>query len=170
MVKMPLKNCVAIISITILLCGCGYRFLSTTNKTKIFIYPVTNYSLQPLVDVYLSDALRNVFIEYPEYQLVKSQQDAEYTLKVNIKRWEREPLFFSGEKSREIVIARFLIETEIALLKNGKDVFADTVTDKISVSLAKEYKEEDILADVSKQLAQKLYFYIIEKNEKTGSR
>jgi len=169
MVKMPLKNYVAIISITILLCGCGYKFLSPA-KTKIFIYPITNYSLQPLIDVYLSDALRNVFIEYPEYQLVKSPQAAEYTLKVNIKKWEREPLFFSGEKSREIVVARFLIETEIALSENGKDVLADTITDKISVSLAKEYKEEDILTEVSKKLAQKIYFYIIEKNEKTGNR
>ncbi|MCM8762409.1 MAG: hypothetical protein NC905_02310 [Candidatus Omnitrophica bacterium] len=162
MVKMPLRNCAAIISITVLLCGCGYKFLST-GKTKIFIYPVTNYSLQPLVDIYLNDALRDVFIEYPEYQLVKNLSDADYALKVNIKKWERSPLFFSGEKSREIVIAKFLVETEIELFKGKKIIFTDAIVDNISTSLGKEYKEEDILTDISKKLALNIYFHIIEK-------
>ncbi|MCM8830076.1 MAG: hypothetical protein NC824_03660 [Candidatus Omnitrophica bacterium] len=162
MVKMPLKNCVAIISITFLLCGCGYKFLST-DKTKIFIYPVTNHSLQPLVDVYLTDALRGVFIEYPEYQLVKNLSDADYGLKVNIKKWKRVPLFFSGEKSREIVIAKFLVETEIQLFEGPKIIFTDTIVDNISTSLGKEYEEESILMDISKKLALKIYFHIIEK-------
>ena len=162
MVKMLLRNCAAIISITVLLCGCGYKFLSTA-KTKIFIYPVTNYSLQPFVDVYLSGALRDVFLEYPEYHPVKNLSDAEYALKVNIKKWERSPLFFSGEKSREIVVAKFLVETEIELSEGEKVIFTDTITENISASLGKEYEEEDILKDVSKKLAMKIYFHIIER-------
>ncbi|MDD3726705.1 MAG: hypothetical protein PHI44_05870, partial [Candidatus Ratteibacteria bacterium] len=154
-------------STVIFICGCVYKFIENSWK-NIFVYPITNFSLQPLVDIYLTDALKNVFIEYPEYHLVNDVKDAEYTLKVHIKKWERPPLFFSGEKSREIVIAEFQAETEITLYKNGEVVFADTITENIPVSIAKSYEEEDILSEASKKLSLKIYFYIVEKNERKG--
>ncbi|MCX8081802.1 MAG: hypothetical protein N3D17_00120 [bacterium] len=161
MVKMLLRNYV-VISMTLLLCGCGYKFISNA-KAKIFIQPVLNYSLQPLVDIYLTEFLRDVFIKYAEYQPVKNSSDAEYTLKVLIKKWERTPLFFSGERSREIVIAKFIIEAEVILYKGENIVFTDTITDNISTSLGKEYEEEGVLKDISEKLANKIYFRIIDR-------
>lgn len=162
MEKRHLKNSAVIISMVVLICSCGYKFLSTS-KAKIFVSPVVNYSLQPLVDIYLTNALRDVFIEYPEYQPVKNSSDAEYILDVHIKKWERVPLFFSEEKSREIAIAKFSVETEIILHRNGKVILTNTIADNISVSLAKSYQEEDILYETSKKLALKIYFYILER-------
>lgn len=163
MEKRHLRNFAVLISMVILTCGCGYKFVKDTPH-NIFIYPVTNYSFQPLADIYLTDALKDVFIEYPEYHPVNNEKSAEYTLKVNIKRWEREPMAFSGEKTREIVIARFSVVVEIILNKDGKTVFTDTLEEKIPVSLGGTfYKEEDIISEASKKLASKIYFYIVDK-------
>lgn len=162
MAKMRTRNFLVIISISLFLSGCGYKFLGSS-KTKVFVSPVINQSFRPLADIYLANALRDVFIEYPEYQLVKHPEDAEYTLNVKINKWDRSPLFFSGEKTREIVVARFLIEAEVVLLGNDKVVFTDMIAESVPVSLGKDYNEERILEDISKNLASKIYFLLVER-------
>ena len=139
--------------------GCGYKFLGSS-KTKVFVSPVINQSFRPLADIYLANALRDVFIEYPEYQLVKHPEDAEYTLNVKINKWDRSPLFFSGEKTREIVVARFLIEAEVVLLGNDKVVFTDMIAESVLYHWERIMMRSAFLRISPKIWRQRYIFYL----------
>ncbi len=161
------ERLVLLISAVLLLGGCGYRFISSGGE-KIFLRQVSNSTLQPRIGIFLSGELKTTFVEYPGFSPVNSEKDADLALHVNIKKWERLPLFIEKKGTDEITIARFNIETAIAVTRKGQTVMEDTVSDTLSVSLAKEYDEDGILREISRKLAAKIYFYLLDKHEKKG--
>jgi hypothetical protein len=165
MAKSRLKRLILLISLIPIFSGCGYKFIAATGK-KIFLRPIVNSTLQPNIDIYLNKELRQTLIEYPEFSPVNQEKAAEYLMHIEIKKWERLPLFFSKEGGDEITIAKFQIEVEVAVSKKGGKFTPVTIKDTLSVPLAREYKEEDILQKTSKKLSDKIYIYLLEKNEK----
>lgn len=51
----------------------------------------------------------------------------------------------------------------MVLLGNDKVVFTDMIAESVPVSLGKDYDEERILEDISKNLASKIYFLLVER-------
>ncbi|MBN1445994.1 MAG: hypothetical protein JW957_07810 [Candidatus Omnitrophica bacterium] len=151
-----------LISACFLLSGCGYKFVAG-GQPKITVKPVLNYSLQPLADICLSEAVKKVFVEYPDFSLVNSEAAADYVLHLKINRWKRKPVFFSRKDSKDIAIAGFETETEISLFKNGENIFTETVKETFSASLAEEYREDYVLEKISQKLAEKIYFRVLDK-------
>lgn len=162
MVKYRLKKLILLVSLFVICSGCGYRFISEKDK-NLFLRPVLNSTLQPRIDLYLSGELKKTFIEYPGFSVVDREGVADYILQVNIKKWERLPLFFSKEGDDEIVIAKFRIETEITLSSQMQKTFSETIVDTFSTSLGREYKEDEVHQNISRKLAEKIYFYLMEK-------
>ncbi len=165
MAKLRLEKSILLISLIIIFGSCGYQFIKEDGK-KVFIHTVSNSTLQPKIDLYLADELKKTLIEYPEFSLVNNEGAADYVLCVDIKRWERMPLFFSKAGEDEITIAKFKVETELSVSCDGKQLLHDIISDTFSVSLVSGYKEEEILQRISQKLSGRIYFYLLEKNEK----
>jgi hypothetical protein len=162
MVKFRLERLTLLISIFLVFSGCGYKFISGGGK-KVFLQSVLNSTLQSRIDLYLAGEIKKVFVEYPEFSPVNHEDAADYVLQVNIKKWERMPMFFSKEGRDEISIAKFYIETEVVVSRKKQKLFTDLISDVLAVSLVNAYDEEYILQKISKKLADKIYFYMLEK-------
>ncbi len=163
MAKFRLKRSILPVSlILIAFSGCGYRFISPECR-NIFLRPVLNSTIQPRIDICLSGELKKTLIEYPEFSVVNSEDAADCVMQVNIKKWERLPLFFSKEGDDEIVIAKFRIEAEIVISGPSLDTSAETIADTFSASLATEYNEDEVHQKISRKLAEKIYFHLMEK-------
>ncbi len=162
MAKLRPKRLALLISACLLLSGCGYKFV-TGGQPNINVKPVLNYSSQPLADIYLSEAMRKAFVEYPDFSLVNSEAAANYVLHLRINSWKKEPVFFSRKDSKNIAIAGFYTETEISLFKNGENIFTGTVKETLPVSLAEEFREDYVLEKISQKLAEKIYFMVLDK-------
>ncbi len=171
MEKSRLKNFVLLISIILLFTNCGYKFLREGEKS-IFVMPVENLTLTPQMDIYLNSEIRRVFIQNPHFILSSTDGPADIILKIRIIKTSRQPLFYASEDSStsedasEIITAKFYIEAEMELLKEGSLLLKETISETIAFSLSVGYQEEDVLKSVSEKFASKVYFWMIEKNEK----
>jgi len=154
-----------LISIVLLLSGCGYHLIKYNMEKKVFISPFENYSLQPQVEVYTLGKLYEIMLSYPGFAPVKNKENADIVLKGKIKRIERPPVFFSTEKTNEIVMARFSVEIEIAIYKGKKLVSKDLIKESIAVELLNDFKEEEMLEKLGTQIAKKVFFLLVKKHE-----
>jgi len=134
-------------------------------EKKVFISPFENYSLQPQVEVYTLGKLYEIMLSYPGFAPVKNKENADIVLKGKIKRIERPPVFFSTEKTNEIVMARFSVEIEIAIYKGKKLVSKDLIKESIAVELLNDFKEEEMLEKLGTQIAKKVFFLLVKKHE-----
>ncbi len=169
MAKLRPKSYVFLISMVVFFSGCGYKFITGADR-KIFIHPIVNSSTQPLADIYLDRAVRKIFVENAGFSIMNSETAADYALHLSIRKWERSPLLFPADNPKEIVVAKFYIEAEISASKNSENLFVDKVSETFDESLYTEYNEDEVLEKISEKLARKIYFKLIQENEKTGSR
>lgn len=160
--KYRLKKSTLLVSLLFIFGGCGYKFISGINRA-VFLKPILNSSMQPGIDLSLSGELKNTLVQYPGFTISGKEADADCILEVNIKKWERFPLFFSTEGDDKIVIAKFRVETDISLSEPARKPFTKTIADTFSISLATEYKEDEVLRKISRKLAERIYFLLMER-------
>lgn len=163
--KLHLKKYLLLLSGVLLFTNCGYKFLAVKGKA-LFIMPVENSTLNPQLDMYADSAVKQVFIEQPHFVLAPSREEADIILKINIKKTDRQPLFFSRQDSSEIVSAKFHMEADIELFKDGMKILQETVSDNFAFSLSGAYKEEEVMSRVARYFADSIYFWMADKNEK----
>lgn len=164
MEKLQLKKYL-LFSLIIFFAGCGYKFIHQKEK-KIYIETISNHTFQPQLEIYLDESLRDVINSYPEFSIVNSKKYADCSLKINLLKLVREPLFFSGEKTDEIVNARFNVKFEVILKEKGKLISQKILSEKLSFSLARDFEEEKILKKLSDEIAVRVYFWLVENENK----
>ena len=163
--KLLQRKYLPLISIILLFANCGYKFLSVKEKA-VFIMPVKNSTLQPGFDTLMDRAMRQVFTEEPHFLLSGRQEESDIALKIDVKNAERRPLFYSRRDSSEIVSGGFYIEADVQVFKSGEQVLMETLSEHLSFSLAVSYREEEAMGYLAKKFAAKIYFWMVEKNEK----
>jgi len=152
-------------SLIIFFTGCGYKFIHQREK-RIYIEPISNYTFQPQMEIYLNESLRDTITSYPGFSLVNSKKAADYSLKIKLLKLEREPLFFSREKANEIVNARFNINFDVFLKKEGEVISHRIFSETLSFPLTRTFEEEKVLQKLCQKIALKIYFWLVEENEK----
>jgi outer membrane lipopolysaccharide assembly protein LptE/RlpB len=163
MAKLSGKNLAVVSLFVFLLSGCGFHHLDMSD-TSLCILPVHNVTLQPAMEIYLTQAVKEAYLEYPSFSLVDSDEEADYILKIKLKKFGRIPLFYSDND--RIVSARFITEVEVGILSRDKIIAEETLSQNFAFSLKQDYREEEILRKVSRELARKIYFWTINEKEK----
>ncbi len=159
------KRKLALISLLLLLfSGCGYKFLNKGSE-KVYIKKIENLTLQPKLQMYLYNNLTEVIINYPSFTLTSSEDNADYVLTILLNKINRTPLFYDKEDSDEIVSSKLTVEGEILLERNGEEIKKSFVQ-FISYPLSKSYDEEEVLNDITKKIAIKVWTIILENEER----
>ncbi len=165
MKKLPRRNCLLVsIFFLLLLSGCGYQILNLASEKKVYISVFENLTLQPQMEIYIIKNLREKIMSYPLFNLVEDKKDADIIIEGKIEKFWREPLFFSSEDTRDIVMGRMWIEIEVKIEK-GENVWSEKIKENIGVPLVEEYEEEKVLEKLGEEIARKIFFILV-KNER----
>ena len=164
MKKLPRRNCLLVSIFLLLLSGCGYQILNLASEKKVYISVFENLTLQPQMEIYIIKNLREKIMSYPLFNLVEDKKDADIIIEGKIEKFWREPLFFSSEDTRDIVMGRMWIEIEVKIEK-GENVWSEKIKENIGVPLVEEYEEEKVLEKLGEEIARKIFFILV-KNER----
>ena len=153
------------ICFTFILTGCGYHLVNFQSRPSVFIEVFRNESLQPRLETYLIDCLRESVMEHPGFILSSNRSEADISIEGNISEFSRTPLFFSSGDPEEIIIGKFLVRIEFEIKKDGRCLSKDIMEKSFSLNLSRSYNEEKMLKGISEQVARDLFFMLIRKRE-----
>jgi len=154
-----------VISFLFLFAGCGYQLIKNQSTKNFFISNFENLTLQPQLQIYLTDNLEEKILSYPYFKLTKNKGKADIIVDGAIKKFEREPLFFSSGDSSNIIIAKFIVSVDLKLTKGEEQIFQTTLNENLSISLSQNYKEEEMMRKITDLISQKIFSIILKKYE-----
>lgn len=163
MEKLLIKKLIKIISLIsfLFISGCKIE-KNFSEKNKIYLEKMMDYSDQPQLIFFLTNGIREVILKYQGFTIVNSEEEADYSLKIEIEKFERIPLFFSKEDSNDIAGAKFDIEWKVKIKEKGEVIFEKNLNYNFSFPTYRNYEEEKILNEISEKIARMTYYVLMD--------
>ncbi|MCM8784854.1 MAG: hypothetical protein NC827_00955 [Candidatus Omnitrophica bacterium] len=165
-----MKKLVKVCSFFLLLTSC-YINKNISVKNKIYVEKIENYSNQLLLSFLINEKLKEIIMNYPYFTITDLKEGSDYILLIKILKYERIPLFFDKKDPDNIVGVKHRIEFNIEVKGKNSIFINKNLTETISSSIYKDFKEGEIFSKLSEQIAKKIYFELlnIKKDEKSNS-
>jgi len=160
MEKLQLKKLIKVCSLLFLFSSC-YINKNISVKNKIYLDKIENQTGQSILSFILKEKIKEILINYPNFTITDTKKNADFILSIKILKFERIPIFFDKTDADNIVGAKFKIDIELELKEKENVILNKILTENISSSIYKEYREEKIFEKLSEQIAQKIYFELI---------
>lgn len=153
------------LNLLLLASGCGYHLVNHRSDNRLYLAALANDTLQPQLEIYVLDGLKEKILDYPGFLLVSNQSQADWLVTGRITRFEREPLFFSPQDADKIVLAKFTVGLNLKVGKPGCAFREETVEEHVAVALTPSYQEEEMLEKIGRQVADKVFFRLLKMYE-----
>jgi len=156
---------VLLISLLFFSAGCGYRFLGGESRS-VRILPMENATSYPQFEIHMNRELRRLLNDSPGFILAEPGRKPDLEIIVNIKKAERNPLFYSRGEPPETVSSNLKADVEVTALRDGKTLLQESFSENLAFSVSVVYREEDVLRSFSEKMARRIYHWLTEQNEK----
>ncbi|HOL66610.1 MAG TPA: hypothetical protein PKX93_04030 [bacterium] len=144
------------------LCGCGYHLVSPTSGRSVYLARIENRTRQPQLEFFLTEGFKRRLLECPGLRLAGSAASADTLVTLRLTDCHREPLFFSLQETQDILIGSLRVSLEVEITEAGQTRKHHLVQENLPFFLSKSYREEEILAEISRRLATRVIFLLLK--------